>query len=64
MVRCWEVKLQLAQISRLTQVFEGTMSEIITLLGIFKHFKNDLNCIEKGELKYKPGFFDTSNRRS
>ncbi len=32
------------------------MSEIITFAGIFNFFKNDPNCVEKGELKYKSGF--------
>ena len=32
------------------------MAEVISLIGMVKFFKEDTNCLEKGELKYKSGF--------
>ncbi len=32
------------------------MVEVISLAGMLKFFKEDTNCIEKGELKYKSDF--------
>ena len=31
-------------------------SEIISLTGLVKYFKDDPNCVSKGELKYKSDF--------
>ena len=31
-------------------------NEVITITGMFEFFKDDLNTISKGELKYKPDF--------
>ena len=32
------------------------MSEVISLAGILRYFKDDANCVSKGEVKYNSDF--------